>query len=185
MAVNVRLTSDSTDKYNRYELLAWMNESLQTEFSKVEQLCSGAAFCQLMDLLFPGSVCLKKVKFQAREDIEFFHNYKLLNASFLKLGVTKTVPVDELVKGTFQENFSFTKWFKKFFDANYEGHAYDALAAREGQEILPVQTNASSFRCRQLKNKEYARKTIHLFFIPECLVRQSLMRSFSRVDNCS
>ncbi|XP_058847009.1 uncharacterized protein LOC117422312 isoform X3 [Acipenser ruthenus] len=156
MAVNVRLTSDSTDKYNRYELLAWMNESLQTEFSKVEQLCSGAAFCQLMDLLFPGSVCLKKVKFQAREDIEFFHNYKLLNASFLKLGVTKTVPVDELVKGTFQENFSFTKWFKKFFDANYEGHAYDALAAREGQEILPVQTNASSFRCRQLKNKEYA-----------------------------
>ncbi|MGH0155122.1 UNVERIFIED_CONTAM: hypothetical protein FKN15_075093 [Acipenser sinensis] len=156
MAVNVRLTSDSADKYNRYELLAWVNESLQTEFSKVEQLCSGAAFCQLMDLLFPGSVCLKKVKFQAREDIEFFHNYKLLNASFLKLGVTKTVPVDELVKGTFQENFSFTKWFKKFFDANYEGHAYDALAAREGQEILPVQTNASSFRCRQLKNKEYA-----------------------------
>ncbi|MGH0129016.1 UNVERIFIED_CONTAM: hypothetical protein FKN15_075399, partial [Acipenser sinensis] len=156
MAVNVRLTSDSADKYNRYELLAWMNESLQTEFSKVEQLCSGAAFCQLMDLLFPGSVCLKKVKFQAREDIEFFHNYKLLNASFLKLGVTKTVPADELVKGTFQENFSFTKWFKKFFDANYEGHAYDALAAREGQEILPVQTIASSFRCRQLKNKEYA-----------------------------
>ncbi|MBN3275186.1 DNM3B methyltransferase, partial [Polyodon spathula] len=156
MAVNVRLTSDSADKYNRYELLAWVNESLQTEFSKVEQLCSGAAFCQLMDLLFPGSVCLKKVKFQAREDIEFFHNYKLLNASFLKLGVTKSVPVDDLVKGTFQENFTFTKWFKKFFDANYEGHAYDALVAREGQEILPVQTNASSLRDRQLKNKAYA-----------------------------
>jgi RP/EB family microtubule-associated protein len=36
------------------------------------------------------------------------------------------------VKGRFQDNFEFVQWFKKFYDANYDGKEYDALAAREG-----------------------------------------------------
>jgi RP/EB family microtubule-associated protein len=36
------------------------------------------------------------------------------------------------VKGRFQDNFEFVQWFKKFFDANFDGKEYDALAAREG-----------------------------------------------------
>lgn len=27
------------------------------------------------------------------------------------------------------------QWFKKFFDANYDGHDYDASAAREGAQM--------------------------------------------------
>jgi microtubule-associated protein, RP/EB family len=37
-----------------------------------------------------------------------------------------------LIKGRFQDNFEFLQWFKKFFDANYDGRDYDASAAREG-----------------------------------------------------
>uniref|UniRef100_W5MEM5 DNA (cytosine-5-)-methyltransferase n=1 Tax=Lepisosteus oculatus TaxID=7918 RepID=W5MEM5_LEPOC len=138
MAVNVRLTSDAGDKYDRVELLAWLNDSLQTKFTKVEQICSGAAYCQLMDWLFPGSMDLNKIKFQAQEELEFIHNYNLLQKSFRKTGVTKVIPVDELVKGAFQINFQFLKWFKKFFDANFYGQIYNALTAREGQIVLPV-----------------------------------------------
>lgn len=36
------------------------------------------------------------------------------------------------MKGRFQDNFEFLQWFKKFFDANYGGAAYDAVAQREG-----------------------------------------------------
>lgn len=36
------------------------------------------------------------------------------------------IPVDRLVKGRFQDNFEFVQWFKKFFDANYDGQPYDA-----------------------------------------------------------
>lgn len=36
------------------------------------------------------------------------------------------IPVDKLVKGRFQDNFEFIQWFKKFFDANYDGRQYDA-----------------------------------------------------------
>jgi RP/EB family microtubule-associated protein len=41
------------------------------------------------------------------------------------------IPVEKLVKGRFQDNFEFVQWFKKFFDANYDGREYDALAARD------------------------------------------------------
>ena len=42
------------------------------------------------------------------------------------------VPIERLVKGRFQDNFEFVQWFKKFFDANYSGEEYDAVAARGG-----------------------------------------------------
>ena len=47
------------------------------------------------------------------------------------------IPVDKLVKGRFQDNFEFLQWFKKFFDANYDGHPYDPLAALERVGLDP------------------------------------------------
>ena len=38
----------------RHEMLAWVNGCLQSQMAKVEELGSGAAYCQLMDMLFPG-----------------------------------------------------------------------------------------------------------------------------------
>lgn len=29
------------------------------------------------------------------------------------------------------------QWFKKFFDANYDGKEYDPLLARQGQDVAP------------------------------------------------
>lgn len=40
--------------------------------------------------------------------------------------------MDKLIKGRFQDNFEFLQWFKKFFDANYDGSPYDAAEVREG-----------------------------------------------------
>ena len=45
--------------------------------------------------------------------------------------------MDKLVKGRFQDNFEFLQWFKKFFDANYDGHDYDPIAALERIGIDP------------------------------------------------
>ena len=47
----------------------------------------------------------------------------------------QNIPVERLVKGRFQDNFEFVQWFKKFFDANYDGTEYDPLLAREGQPL--------------------------------------------------
>ncbi len=54
MAVNVYSTSVTSDNLSRHDMLAWVNDSLDARFSKVEEMCSGAAYCQFMDMLFPG-----------------------------------------------------------------------------------------------------------------------------------
>lgn len=114
MAVNVYSTSVTSDNLSRHDMLAWINESLQLNLTKIEQLCSGAAYCQFMDMLFPGSIALKKVKFQAKLEHEYIQNFKILQAGFKRMGVDKIIPVDKLVKGKFQDNFEFVQWFKKF-----------------------------------------------------------------------
>nr|CAH7768874.1 unnamed protein product [Callosobruchus chinensis] len=116
-------------------MLAWVNECLQSNFGKIEELCTEAAYCQFMDMLFPGSVQLKRVKFRTNLEHEYIQNFKILQAAFKKMNVDKIVPIDRLVKGRFQDNFEFLQWFKKFFDANYRGTEYDALACRGGETL--------------------------------------------------
>ncbi|XP_060914283.1 microtubule-associated protein RP/EB family member 1-like isoform X2 [Labrus mixtus] len=137
MAVNVYSTSVTSDNLSRHDMLEWINESLQMNLTKIEMLCSGGAYCQFMDMLFPNSVPLKRVKFGAKLEHEYIHNYKLLQLSFKKMAVDKIIPVDKLVKGKFQDNFEFVQWFKKFFDANYDGKEYDPVEARQGQDAMP------------------------------------------------
>uniref|UniRef100_A0A3B3Q6I9 Microtubule-associated protein RP/EB family member 3 n=1 Tax=Paramormyrops kingsleyae TaxID=1676925 RepID=A0A3B3Q6I9_9TELE len=138
MAVNVYSTSVTIENLSRHDMLAWVNDSLQLTYTKIEQLCSGAAYCQFMDMLFPGCVLLKKVKFQAKLEHEYIHNFKVLQAAFKRMNVDKIIPVEKLVKGKFQDNFEFVQWFKKFFDANYDGKEYDPLQARQGQDVVPT-----------------------------------------------
>uniref|UniRef100_A0A4W4H517 Microtubule-associated protein RP/EB family member 3 n=1 Tax=Electrophorus electricus TaxID=8005 RepID=A0A4W4H517_ELEEL len=140
MAVNVYSTSMTIENLSRHDMLAWVNDSLQLTYTKIEQLCSGAAYCQFMDMLFPGCVLLKKAKFQAKLEHEYIHNFKVLQAAFKRMNVDKIIPVEKLVKGKFQDNFEFVQWFKKFFDANYDGKEYNPQEARQGQEVSATPT---------------------------------------------
>ncbi|CAH1279963.1 unnamed protein product [Diabrotica balteata] len=142
MAVNVYSTNVTSENLSRHDMLAWVNECLQSSFAKIEELCTGAAYCQFMDMLFPGSVQLKRVKFRTNLEHEYIQNFKILQASFKKMSVDKIVPIDRLVKGRFQDNFEFLQWFKKFFDANYKGTDYDALGARAGEQLGQGGSNA-------------------------------------------
>ena len=54
MAVNVYSTSVTSDNMSRHDLLGWINDTLKTNMIKVEELCTGSAYCQFMDMLFPG-----------------------------------------------------------------------------------------------------------------------------------
>ncbi|XP_070134059.1 microtubule-associated protein RP/EB family member 1 isoform X7 [Drosophila bipectinata] len=132
MAVNVYSTNVTSENLSRHDMLAWVNDCLQSQFSKIEELCTGAAYCQFMDMLFPNSVPVKRVKFRTNLEHEYIQNFKILQAGFKKMSVDKIIPIDKLIKGRFQDNFEFLQWFKKFFDANYDGRDYDASAVREG-----------------------------------------------------
>lgn len=82
--------------------------------------------------------------------------------------VPQVIPVDRLIKGRFQDNFEFLQWFKKFFDANYDGREYDGLEARGG---LPLGSGAPDHgglvpqhhNHPHLKPKQGNACTVHLF----------------------
>lgn len=131
MAVNVYSTNVTSENLSRHDMLSWVNDCLQAQFTKIEELCTGAAYCQFMDMLFSSSVQMKRVKFRTNLEHEYIQNFKILQASFKKMNVDKIIPIDKLIKGRFQDNFEFLQWFKKFFDANYDGRDYDALSARD------------------------------------------------------
>lgn len=144
MAVNVYNTSVTAENLSRHDILAWINDTLKTNLTKIEELCTGGAYCQFMDMLFPGSIRMKKVKFDTKLEHEYINNFKNLQEGFKKLNVEKIIPVEKLVKGRFQDNFEFVQWFKKFFDANFDGKDYDALAARDGVPLVATEGKGPS-----------------------------------------
>lgn len=89
MAINVFSTNVTTENLSRHDMLLWVNDCLSASFNKIEELCSGAAYCQFMDMLFPGSVPLKRVKFKTNLEHEYIQNFKILQAAFKKMGVEK------------------------------------------------------------------------------------------------
>lgn len=89
MAVNVYSTNVTSENLSRHDMLAWVNDCLHSNFAKIEELCTGAAYCQFMDMLFPGSVPLKRVKFKTNLEHEYIQNFKVLQAGFKKMGVEK------------------------------------------------------------------------------------------------
>ncbi|EJW75571.1 microtubule-associated protein, partial [Wuchereria bancrofti] len=140
MVVNVYATSAALEQCSRNELLAFVNNFLRANFTRIEEMSSGAAYCQLTELLFPGKISLKKVKWNSRNEVDWISNWRILQTVWKELG---GVPVERLLRCKFQDNFEFLQWFKKFFDANYDGRQYDALQARNG-EPLPASWTASS-----------------------------------------
>lgn len=117
----VALTHASSEKMSRHEMLRWINTTAQGEYTKIEDLCSGVAYCQIMEMLFPNSVGAKKIKANAKLEHEFLHNLKLFQMAFTRINYEKSVPIERLIKGRFQDNFEFLQWFKKFYDVHAAG----------------------------------------------------------------
>ncbi|KAI0056388.1 hypothetical protein BV25DRAFT_1832268 [Artomyces pyxidatus] len=117
---------------SRSDLLAWLNDLLQISYTKVEQCGTGAAYCQILDSIYLD-VPMARVKMNAKHEYEFIANFKVMQNVFKAKRIDKPIPVDKLVKCKMQDNLEFLQWIKRFWDSNYGGHAYDAVARRRGQ----------------------------------------------------
>nr|CCA23562.1 microtubule associated protein EB1 putative [Albugo laibachii Nc14] len=115
----------------RKEILDWINQTCHTNLTKVEQTCTGAIACQILDSIYPGKVPMSKVDWSANKDYEYIQNYKVLQKCFTNLKIDKYVDVDRLIRGKYQDNLEFMQWFKKFHELNASGQSYDPVAQRE------------------------------------------------------
>lgn len=115
----------------RVELLDFFNNLLDLQLSKIEQTASGAVACQLTEYIFPGSIPMTKVNWEAKSDYEFVNNYKLLQKAFSKHKVQRHVDVDKLIRAKYQDNLEFCQWLKAFYDqSGVVRDDYDAQAVR-------------------------------------------------------
>uniref|UniRef100_A0A8D3D7T9 DNA (cytosine-5-)-methyltransferase n=1 Tax=Scophthalmus maximus TaxID=52904 RepID=A0A8D3D7T9_SCOMX len=137
--MTVVVTPDSSSvKTSRFQLVTWINDLLKTDFKDVREMGSGACHCQMMDCVIPGSVDMTKVKFDAQGEDECKHNFRLLHEAFSKSGITKTIPVEELIKGDLKSNLETLKWFKALYVANVKREEYDPVKARDSHDISAI-----------------------------------------------
>ncbi|KAI0036328.1 calponin homology domain-containing protein [Vararia minispora EC-137] len=128
---------------SRSELLGWLNDLLQLNYTKVEQCGTGAAYCQVLDSVY-GDVPMTRVKMNAKHEYEFIANFKVLQNIFKAKRIDKARPLPFiylcLLLLTESHNLEFLQWMKRFWDQNYPGTPYDPAARRRGQ---PTDTPAT------------------------------------------
>ncbi|CAE6438647.1 unnamed protein product [Rhizoctonia solani] len=126
---------------SRTELIGWLNDLLQLNYTKVEQCGTGGAYCQILDSIY-GDVAMTKVKMNAKHEYEYLANYKVVQEVFKKKKIDKPIPIEKLVKCKMQDNLEFLQWIRRFWEANYSGQAYDPVARRRGAPAEPPATMA-------------------------------------------
>ncbi|KAJ3353305.1 hypothetical protein HDU83_006985 [Entophlyctis luteolus] len=145
---------------SKTELLGWLNDLLQVNYSSIEQCGSGAAFCQILDSIH-GSVPLSRVKFDSTAEYDYVSNFKILQSILNKHKIERNVPIDRLVKCRYSDNLEFLQWIKKYWDAFYPGGRYDAPAKRNNAKKIrpaafPVQKSVNSSRAEILQSRTSA-----------------------------
>lgn len=74
----------------------------------------------------------------AKLEHECLHNMKLFQGGLTRLKLDKTVPVERLIKGRFQDNFEFLQWLKKFYDSQAP-ELENSKTAANAVKPIPIQ----------------------------------------------
>ena len=88
---------DSAYFVPRQELLKWVNANLQLNLEKIEDLGSGAVYCQLLDAAFGQIIPMAKVNWKAKFSYEFIENLKIFQDGLQKLTITRKIDVQKCI----------------------------------------------------------------------------------------
>ncbi|KAJ3394830.1 hypothetical protein HDU92_006496 [Lobulomyces angularis] len=114
---------------SKAELISWVNTLLKLDYKKIEELGTGAAYCQIIDSIY-GNVAMNKVKFKCYMEHDFLFNYKILQSSFNANNIEKEIFIEQLAKCRQNENYQLLSWLKKYWDTHYGGTQYDPEGRR-------------------------------------------------------
>ena len=138
--------SSSVYCVGRNELLSWVNELLELNYSKVEDTANGAAFCQIIDCVHPGTVALSRVNYDAMSEPEMLNNYKILQDAFDKNGITQHIDVATLTRGKYMAALEMFQWMHGYYRQKVTSQDYDASLARKKAKCKEPRLSSSGQR---------------------------------------
>ena len=116
------------------ELLSWINKTIDLEIKSIEQMITGAIFCQLLDAAHPGTVRMNKVNWKAKLEIEYISNFKIFQQGLSNNNIDKPINIDRLAKGKTQELIELLQWlYGHHLSLGINTENYNALKKRNGQ----------------------------------------------------
>ena len=130
----------------RLELLSWLNNFLEADYSKIEHLGDGIAYCQIVDSAYPGKFPLEKLNFNTTYVEQRVKNLRLLQSVLADCGVKKEVPAKELAACKFQSNLAFLQWAYAFLHESYPDAVVNYRAYERRQVALEMQKARRSRR---------------------------------------
>ena len=126
------------------EIIKWINETLKMNITRVEQACTGAIYCQLIDCIFPNKVKMNKVNWKAKLETEFLNNLKIMQQALISCKIQKEIDIQRLAKGRYQDNFEILQWFKGIFDnIKPDLSNYDPIKRRNNQVLTYLNINVN------------------------------------------
>lgn len=163
---------------SRVDLLNWLNSTLNLNYTKVEQLGSGAAYCQLIDSIYLD-VPIHRVKFDATKEYEYLNNFKVLQSAFVKHKISKTIPIERLVKCRFQDNLEFFQWIRKFWKENKDESEYDPELRRKQGPTATTRPSSTTPAVRSSSATSNTKKPIRTVSNPKRVVSNGTLSSSS------
>jgi hypothetical protein len=140
---------------SKKEMLSWASIILDLKIDCIEQLTTGAIFCQLLDACNPGSVRMNKVNWSANNENEYINNFKVFQQGLIENNLQKDININRLSKGKQQELNDLLQWiyayYMKFKD-NYQG-VYNAKRNRGNQNfVFASHNNKKNYRKKVIKD---------------------------------
>ena len=152
---------------SKSDIIKWVNNVLKLNITKIEQACTGAIYCQLLDSIFIGKVKMNKVNWKANNENEFLQNLKLLQQSLIDCKINKNIDIGKIAKGKYQDNFEILQWFKAFYtNKNPDPSLYEPEKRRNYQNLTYLNNNICKtnqkikYNENSIKKKQFLYKSI-------------------------
>ncbi|MES1919733.1 microtubule integrity protein mal3 [Bonamia ostreae] len=166
---------------SRLKLINWINDLLELEIKNIEDCATGAIYCQVVDSVFCNQniVSMKKLDFSAKYSHEFVKNYKMLQEAFKKVGLSKTVPVERLIRCKYQDNLEFLQWLYQWYQRNtgtegaIEYDAYNRRCLAKGGKSYKYNKSANFDNTKVVENTKKQKRSIKKPFQQQQTQQQS------------
>ena len=127
----------------RKELTDWIRSDFDAGFNKIEDLASGVVYCKIINSIYPGAAPPQKVKKDAKIEVDFIHNFKILQNAFSKKKIDRYIEVDKLTKRSFQFNMEFLQFMKAYHDLHAPGGGQHQPALKDSSNTDPAPPQAA------------------------------------------